>query len=242
MKTRAAPATGSILTALIGGLRAVLIGYWAVLIIVVIVIWVVANVLGAGDPTTTAGWSFSNPPRYFLFAIGIMLPTLFLPMFVTHGVTRRRFVADAGIFAVLISAAFALMQWGGLVFEGFLLGTMSVDQEVNGAHLFTSREQVLLAITEFGVLGLVHLLAGAVIGAGFYRFGWLRGLFLIPVALVPAVVTEFAMATGWVSRAVAALDLSRLSVAVGTPIVVLSVLAAAAGCHLLLRDIPIRTP
>ncbi|ASO22102.1 hypothetical protein FHR81_004889 [Actinoalloteichus hoggarensis] len=241
MTTRSTPTTGNVLTALIRGLRAVLIGYWAVLIVVVLAIWFVAFIFGASDAAGTAGWSFSNPPKYFLLATGVMLPTIFLPMFLIHGVTRRRFLVDGGIFAVLVSAAFAVAHWIGLLIEGFLLGTMAVDHQANGAHLFDSRGQVLLVLLEFGVLGLVHLLAGVIIGAAFYRLGWLRGLFLIPVALLPVVVTELTMATGWVSGAVEALGLTRLSAVVGTPIVLLSILAAAGGCLLLIRDLPVRS-
>ncbi|AOS65053.1 hypothetical protein [Actinoalloteichus hymeniacidonis] len=231
-----------VLTSLLHGTRWMLLGYWLILITVTVLIGVLLTVTGAEDATTATGGALANPPRYFLLAVGIMLPTVFLPGYIVHGVTRRHFEVAAGAYAVILSLGFGLLTWAGVLFGGLIRGVAPTELLISGDHLFQNHYQVLHALVEFGALGLVHLLAGAVIGMGFYRFGAIRGMLWIPLGLLPVVICEYAMATGWMSTVLESLDIARPAMVFTVLGTAGSIALAAAGCHLLIRDIPIRTP
>jgi hypothetical protein len=83
------------------------------------------------------------------------------------------------LWVLVYQAERALYSWQGW------------SQMMENPHLFTDTSQAGLIFTEFFLLVVSHEVAGWLIGVTFYRFGWWRGLLLLPLCLIPAAATEF---------------------------------------------------
>ncbi|ANA81295.1 hypothetical protein PVOR_09030 [Paenibacillus vortex V453] len=116
----------------------------------------------------------------FMLVIGIISAYSFLSYYVRHGITRKEFFNGAALAAVYLSLAFpvvtALIQQIALMFASQDAGSTSLLQTFDNSWLLT--------LVSFGVQILIYYLMGWMIGSGFYRFGWIRGLGMIAVALV----------------------------------------------------------
>jgi hypothetical protein len=139
--------------------------------------------------------------QYAFLAGGVMIATGYLPTMVANGVTRRVAV-DGGLVAL-----------AGLVLGGAILTTLAFAVEdlvfsINDwphvlnddmdLHIFERPDQYGLILVEVIGLYLTHALAGMVIGAGLFRFGWGRGAVWLLAGVLMAVVSEYLLASGFV--------------------------------------------
>jgi hypothetical protein len=172
-------------------------------------------------------------PRYWLLVVGIMLVTMHLRQYISNGVTRRDFLAGAGVFGLILAVLFALWVPLGHGVESALLGLEG--RLPAGYPAFT----LSVALREFGYAlpgSLAFLVAGVAISAGFYRYGpWAGFLVLLPGAL-PVVAT--AAFLGIDEQGDLAARFVPYAVALAVSLVVTAL--AAAVYHRTLRDVPIR--
>jgi hypothetical protein len=125
--------------------------------------------------------------KYWLGVIGVMLISMNLRFFVAGGITRRDFLAGAGLFGLLASLVFAALVPLGHGVEAALrglTGPLPADYP---------RFSATVALGEFAhelPSCLAFLVAGAAVTAGFYRFGALRGFALLIPGLLPVTVAE----------------------------------------------------
>ncbi|GIP06694.1 MULTISPECIES: Tat pathway signal protein [Paenibacillus] len=116
----------------------------------------------------------------FMLVIGIISAYGFLSYYVRHGITRRDFFGGSALAAVYLSLAFpvaaALIQWIVSLFASQDAGSTRLLQEFDNSWLLT--------LVSYGIQIFIYYLMGWMIGSGFYRFGWIRGLGWIAVALV----------------------------------------------------------
>ena len=125
--------------------------------------------------------------KWWLLVIGVLLVATHLKLYVANGITRRDFLAGAGLFGGLTAVAYAAMVPIGHGVERLLwtaFGTPPASYPE-----FSAAE----ALREFGHYlpgGLACLVSGAFIAAGFYRFNWLIGLLLIIPGALPLLASE----------------------------------------------------
>ncbi|HLV59210.1 MAG TPA: hypothetical protein VKY81_10145 [Natronosporangium sp.] len=129
--------------------------------------------------------------RWMMLVVGATATPLYLPTYVAHGVTRRRFTVAATLAAGGLAAAAAAYLAAGLLVERVLsvAGGAGAPRLAN-AHLFDSTGQVHLVVAEYGLAFLAYLVTGWLLGSVYYRYGGWRGTLLVPLALVPLAAVE----------------------------------------------------
>jgi hypothetical protein len=212
-------------------------------LVLVLAITAVVSLFGE---VTTSGWEIGTQViRWFVGAIGVYLSAVYLPMYVTHGRTRREVLAQHGPFAAIYVVLVAILVTVGFALERLVYRLAGWAQAVGNDHLFTAPDQYLLIFAEHAIVLLVWISAGALLGAAFYR-GTALGLLLVPVGLAAVGATELVAgpanigplppplveAVGYLPRGAGLLG------ATATSLVWTALLGV--GTWLLLRDVPIR--
>jgi len=156
---------------------------------VVVVVTVASVIFSHVSPQSVSLWliivGFGS--KYWLGIVAVMLISMQLRSFVANGISRRAFLAGAGVFSLLAALFFALLGPIGHAVEYVLL-SLFVDLPAGYPAVSVSG-----AIGEFGhalPANLAFLVTGAAVTAGFYRFGGLLGLAVMIPALVPISVAE----------------------------------------------------
>lgn len=196
-----------------------------------------------------SGWEVGTQVvRWFVGGMGVYLAAVYLPLYVTHGRTRRETAVDLALFAGIYAALVAVLVTIGFAIEGLVYGVAGWSQGLDGVHLFDSLDQYHLVLLEFAIVMAVWVSAGAMMGAAFYRHAGL-GTALIPVALAAVIVTEAGAGPDSVGPFVGIphplQDLVGLTpgavsplAATGRSLLVCAVLATVT--WLIVRDVPIR--
>ena len=128
--------------------------------------------------------------QYAMLAGGIMVVTGYVPVIVTNGVTRRA-AADGGLAAVGgLAVAGALATTLGFVVEHLVYALYDWPHVLGGAQRActstTAPTSTGSILVELLALYATHAVAGMVIGAGLFRFGWAVGSpFLLAGVLWP---------------------------------------------------------
>ncbi|MEU8385279.1 hypothetical protein [Streptosporangium sp. NPDC048865] len=189
-----------------------------------------------------SGWEVATQiPRWLALFVGVSLMREFLPLCIAHGQTRRQFGAQAAVTVVLYAPGFSALITLGYLLEALLYTLLDRPQTLTGAHLFSSPTQVPLVFTEHFVQGLAWIVAGAFMGAAFYRWQ-AGGMLSLPFGVALVVLGESAI--GGNLR----LPFLRSALDFGLAPGVLTALGAALGCLLLglamtwpiIRDVPLR--
>ncbi|WP_328991146.1 hypothetical protein OG394_33325 [Kribbella sp. NBC_01245] len=217
-------------------LRAMLLGYWLIMVVGFTLVGVGIHL--ATGTLDESVWDYaSQSPKYFSSAIGIMLMPTFFALLVAHGVTRRT-IAQAGTAVLLLSATATTCLWIVMYqLESAVYAWQDWPQKFMNPHVFTSNSQVGLIFLEFFLLIMSHQVSGWIIATGFFRFGFWTGLLVLPVGLIPAVVTEFLLIAGWVGQV---LGWDRAPLAVSVPVVLAIVAAGLYGNYLMMRPIGLK--
>lgn len=190
-----------------------------------------------------SAWELITPPaRVYMAVISAFVVYSFLPLYVSHGQTRRGFAIE-GLIALVVHAALAtVLITLGFVIEAGWYRVMGWTRGVPNGHLFTSYGNLPLIVAEYGLAFLVWSAAGAFAGAAFYRSsrgGWLA----LPPALVMVGITGSALgeSLGPITRFYRDLTGAEAgSLPFATVVSVACILVAGAATWLLIRDVPIR--
>jgi hypothetical protein len=196
-----------------------------------------------GDVDSSAWDGQSSIFQYAILAGGIMVVTGYVPVLVTQGVTRRA-AADGSLVAV-----------GGLALAGAVVTTLAFPIErlvfaVNDwphvlggtreLHIYDSPDQYGLILVEVLALYVTHVLAGMVIGAGLFRFGWVWGAPFLLAGVALAIVGEYLVRSGFAGvRLGEAIGLEAPPVGAGLAGVVALVAIGALGVRRLVGGMPI---
>lgn len=196
-----------------------------------------------------SGWEAGTQVvRWFVGAIGVYLAAIYLPLYVTHGRTRRDTAVDSALFAGIYAALVAVLVAVGFAIERLVYRIAGWTQALESGHLFDAPDQYHLILVEFVVVLAVWVTAGAMMGAAFYRHGGL-GMALIPLALAAVVVTEAGAGSTSVGLFFGSppplLDAIGLSPAAASPLTaagrsLLVCLVLGAVTWRIVRDVPIR--
>lgn len=196
-----------------------------------------------------SGWEqAAQVPRWFMGVTGVYLTWSSLPLYVAHGYTRREFAVQAPAVIAATTTTVALLMTVGYAIETAVYGVAGWPQTLTRAHLFDSPDQLLLVFAEFWLVLGVWALAGALLGAGFYRNEGGLGLLLLPVALLMVGVMEYTvgdglgpMPFGFVQAALRPLAaLNAGSVAISVAIWAGVIVTGGALTWALIRDMPLR--
>jgi len=214
---------------------------WGALLVVVTV--VAAGVAIFGDLTESAWEKGAQAPRWYALFVGIGLVSEFLPMYVAHGQTRRQFGAQAAVTVALLAPFLAVLIGVGYLAETGIYHLAGLEQVLSRPHMFTEPTQLHLVLLEYLLEFLVWIVAGALIGAGFYR--WQAGGFLtIPVGVGLVFVAQSVIGTELdlpiIDRVLdpSATPVASLPLAVG--VTLLTCLAGLALTLAVIRDVPLR--
>ncbi|MBE1487296.1 hypothetical protein [Plantactinospora soyae] len=162
--------------------------------LVTIVALIVVGVAIFGEVTSSAWEKGSLAPRWYALFVGVGLITTFLPMYVAHGQTRRRFAVHAGITVSLMAPAVAAMITLGYLAERGIYHLVGWEQVLDRSHLFSEPTQLHLVFLEHLLELLTWMAAGTFISAGFYRWR-AGGLLTIPVGVALVVLTQGVLGT-----------------------------------------------
>ena len=127
--------------------------------------------------------------HWFVGAYGVYLTAVYLPLYVTHGFTRRGYAMQMPFSILAFVAMYAVLMTLGFVIETAVYGVFGWPQALMGEHLYTSADQYHLIFVQYFTAGLVWMAGGAMLGAAFYRSN-LLGAAMIPIAILLALTIE----------------------------------------------------
>lgn len=214
----------------VGGTWYVGVWFWLIaLAIGALVLWIM---LRNDDVSIEGVGGVAGSAKFFLFVMGILLPLMTIALHVAAGGTRRSYThglwIGAAVSGLTFGIATALVRWG----EWVLFRQAGWPTEQDLTQLYADGSEVGLMILVEGTFCVVYYLAGMVVAAGFYGFGFLRGVLLVVASLATVVVSEVFLRSGFFGHA-----LSRVVGLDGTPVwlAVLGGLAGVVLAALLLR-------
>lgn len=230
---------GKVVQAMVLGLRPMIGGYWLVMLVTFLIGGVITQIVTGGNGHSV--WDYgTQSPKYFSAAVGITLTPALFALMVAHGVTRRMFAVASSILLTGAAACTALIWVLAYQAERGLYDLAGLTQLLANPHLFTKTTQVGLIFTEFFLLILSHEAAGWLIGISFFRFGFWKGLLLLPLGLLPAAAAEFLLVAQWLAEALRNTGYHRPPLAIGVPgVLAVSALGLYFG-YLLLRPMGLK--
>jgi hypothetical protein len=183
--------------------------------------------------------------QYAMLGAGIMVAASYLPVYVSHGLTRRDFATAALVALVGLAAGAALATTIGYGIEHVVFQVADwphvLDSE-RDLHIYDRPDQYgLIAVELFG-LYVTHALGGLLIMAALFRLGWLFGALVALVGIAVAVGAEMALAAGFAGAVLAEwLDVSAPPTGVGVAIAAALAVLAAVLARVLLAGVTIET-
>jgi hypothetical protein len=205
-----------VLRTMIVGLRPMIIGYWFVMTLTFLIGGVVTQLFTGGIDHSM--WDYgTQSPKYFSAAIGITLTPAIFSLLIAHGVTRRMFSVASSIILTGAAACTALLWVLSYQVERGIYDWAGLTQTLSNPHLFTRTTEVGLIFAEFFLLTLSHEVAGWLIGIGFVRFGFWKGLALLPLAVLPAAAAELLLVAQWLAEALRNTGYHRPPLEIGVP-------------------------
>ncbi|NNH73203.1 hypothetical protein HLB23_25665 [Nocardia uniformis] len=206
----------------------------------------VTGIVSLFKDITISGWSawvYISP--WYMLGMGIYVTAVHLPMYIEHGVTRRRCMPQALLFGLLLVTVGAALITLGFGIERALYAVVDWPQTLGESDdgLFTAADQYGRIFLGFWLGFAIFLAVGAAIGAAFYRKAWggLGGVLVIVLGLGLISPAGLAGAASFPTSRVVEAVAGQPSIAL---VVVSCVVAAVAATGLtwgLVRDLPIRS-
>ncbi len=195
-------------------------------------------------PVSISAWDLATQfVRWYAAGLGVYVTAVYLPIYITHGYTRRAFLQQLPIFVAAATALAAVLVALGYAVEHVVYRVAGWDQQLTSDHLFTVPTEFGLVALSFGLVILVYVVGGALAGAAFYR-NFLVGFALIPPLFGAAALTEVFRGgvpvpgsfPSWVIGSIESAPVVATGVLAAGLVVVMGVLL-----WWLVRDLPIRS-
>jgi hypothetical protein len=198
-----------------------------------------------GDVESSVWEGNSIVVQYVLVAAGIMVSVSYLPVYVTHGITRRHFSAGALVAVVGLAVGAALATTLAFVVEHLVFSAADWPHVIDAdrdMHIYDRPDQYGLIFVELGALYVAHVIAGLVIGAALFRLGWWYGSVFLVAGAAIGVGAEMALAGGFAGVALNEwLDIEPPPVGVGLALAAGLAALGALGARALLAGMPIES-
>lgn len=181
------------------GLRLNVLIFAAIFVVIFAVVGLIVALTGSLDGSTwDSVWENSAyGTRYFPLSLGIMLAPAYLPICVASGMTRRSFAIAAGIVVMAIAFGMALLEAAGYAVEYGLFQAAGGVQDFQSPHLFSDGLDVFWILLEVTITVGANVMAGYLIGAAYYRWGWFGPTLALPLLVAPTLAVEALMSVGW---------------------------------------------
>lgn len=215
---------------------------WFIAVTMAIIAVTAAALAGTGLLDASVwGNTAAGQPRYFLLAMGVLLVSTHLPVYVAHGVTRRVFALAALAFATAVAFAFSVWAMLGFGVEHLILADLGLLGGLAEPYPVQSIGAGLRLMLELTLVDLVYVCCGWLIGSLYYRFGGWTGTLLLPPAVIPVLVAEGGFGEKWLGTVIVAVTgLKPPPYGVGLLIALAAVAVTMAAIHILTRSIPLR--
>lgn len=207
---------------------------WAVVVVAVTVAIAVIAMVNGSVPLSIAQFVRNGPLVWFLFAIAIMVTTMYLAPHVANGMTRRSFIRGSlvaatgnGLLHGVTAAVVVLVE--GAVFDR--LGWAHAAPEGQPGLWERGAGILLLDHTLTALAGTV---TGLLVGIAYYRLGGWWATLALPLTLSPILVLM--LTTSWRDAPFAPWGLPPATAYAVTAVLTL---AAALAFALLTRRVPI---
>jgi hypothetical protein len=218
-----------------GGMLQISTWFWGSIVLASIVIAVLQSRFSDLDGSTLQ-YTIGSA-RWFMFTMGLILAGATLPMHIAAGGTRRAFVDGliraalfVGLVTGLVTAALLLVErlaWGAVGWDWqFAQGLVP-----EGNFGVTAAGEALVIAT--------YILAGAMLPAGYVRFGAWGGSFWILALLALVVFVDWCVHTGYVFGWDTLADAGPERTLLGLGGGVVAVAAAAFGVDRFYRSMPV---
>jgi hypothetical protein len=210
---------------------------------IVAAVWVVLTVVAArSGGVERSTWELvEQGPRWFQFAMALIMVIGYLPTHVANGMTRRSFTAALGAVMAVTAVGYAALWTLGFAVERVVFSTQGWPADQQSEHLVGPDGSPLLLGLESLTVFAVYAASGALVGATYYRGGAWWGTLTLPLTVGPVLLAEvLASGGGRASGPLDALGVDGVPVAGGFALLVVLVAALATAAHLVLRDVPIR--
>lgn len=132
-----------------------------------------------------AGWQ-----RWPVGAAGYIVVAVFMPLFVTNGVTRRRLGQSAIVTMVVVAMTGAALITLGFILEGLVFEAEDWPQAVSDGGDTIDAIGLPTVFVAFALSLAAWFAAGWLVACGVHRYGWLGLVPGLIAGLTPVVVTE----------------------------------------------------
>jgi hypothetical protein len=193
-----APGTGRVALILGGHLLFYLL-VWVGIGVVLFTVNLIGNGV-RGDVYSSLWNGQSTVFQYAVLAGGIVVATGYLPRIVTNGVTRRAAIDGGLVSLVLLAVTGALLTTLVFAVEHVIFSINDwphVLDNPDDLHIYDRPDQYALILVEVTALYLTHAVAGLVIGAAVFRFGWVWGAGYIGAGAALAIIAEYLVGSGF---------------------------------------------
>ncbi|MFD2027700.1 hypothetical protein [Promicromonospora aerolata] len=210
--------------------------FWVAVVVASIVIAVIQARFG-GMEGSALQYTIGSA-RWFMFTMGLILGVATLPLHLAAGGTRRAFVNGLIRAAVLAGLSTGLLLALLLLVERLAWGAVGWDWQFSqglvpeGSFVVTVAGEALVIAT--------YILAGAMLPAGYQRFGAWGGSFWILALLALVIFVDWCVHTGYVFGWETLVDAGPGRALLGLCGGVLAVAVAAFGVDRFYRDMPLR--
>ncbi|HZM78535.1 MAG TPA: hypothetical protein VFC19_22645 [Candidatus Limnocylindrales bacterium] len=159
--------------------------YWGIMLLVLAALVTSLKVFGLWivEAERASAWALAAnvAPGWFVFVIGIILASVYLPVGIAHGITRRDFAIGAGLFAVATSVLFELMKIAGQLLEALAYNMFGIMEEIAEPYPWPTAGGALTEV--LGYLGF--MCSGWLSALIFYRMRIWWALLVAPFAAIP---------------------------------------------------------
>jgi hypothetical protein len=159
--------------------------YWGVMLLVLALLVTSLEMFGLWvlDAEGASAWALAVnvAPGWFVFVIGIILASTFLPVGIAHGITRRDFARGAGLFALATAVLFALLKIVGQLLEALAYNVLGFMEEITEPYPWPTPGGALTDVLSY----LGFMISGWLFALIFYRFRVWWALLLAPFAVIP---------------------------------------------------------
>ena len=118
-----------------------------------LVVFAILFVVASFRPIDVSGWEIaSQPPRWFVAAMGVYLTAVYLPLYIAHGFTRRESARQLALAAAGTVVLLAALMTLGYAIERVVYRRAGWPQVLLQSHLFDHPNDDPLILLEFLLL------------------------------------------------------------------------------------------